>query len=100
MVELPVVVWNLQASRAFKSYYEHILETSPQNATQVQQGITEIVDQLPENPERYPLDKYKQDNPGNYRALEKFSLRVSYRYDEKEIRILRVRHVKQRPKPH
>ena len=98
MVELPAVVWNLQASRAFRGYYERIREESPQNARQVQQGITKLIDQLPENPERYPLDKYKQNNPGNYRAFEKYSLRIAYQHSEKEIRILRVRHVKQKPK--
>ncbi len=98
MVVFPPVIWNLKASQALRRYYEHIWKESPQNARNVQQGITKLVDQLPENPERYPLDKYKQNNPGNYRAFEKFSLRIAYRHSEKEIRILQVRHVKQQPK--
>ncbi|WP_209332753.1 type II toxin-antitoxin system RelE/ParE family toxin [Lunatimonas salinarum] len=54
---------------------------------------------MPKQPERYPLDRFKQDNPDNYRAFEKFSYRIAYRYTDKEIIILRFRHVKQEPKP-
>jgi len=98
MVELPRVVWNLSASQAFRRYCADIQQDSPQNAQRVQQGISDMVDQLPQHPERYPLDKFKQNNPGNYRAFERFSLRIAYRHTEKEVRILRCRHVKQRPK--
>lgn len=97
MVKRPEVVWNLRASRAFRSYCDRIREDSPQNAQYVQKEITDAVDQLLINPERYPLDKYKLSNLGSYRAFEKLSLRIAYRYSEKEIRILRCRHVKQKP---
>ncbi len=93
-----MVVWNNRASVYFKSAYERTKEESYKNAEMVKEGISKIVDGLPDNPEKYPPDKYKKNNTGNYRAFEKYSFRVAYVYTEKEIRILRVRHVKQEPK--
>jgi len=66
----------------------------------VRAEIMKAVDELPLNPEKYPPDKYKKDNPGNYRAFEKYSLRVAYKHTNEEIRILRIRHVRQEPKPY
>ena len=94
----PEVVWNSRASAYFKKAYEHIKENSYSNAEKVREGITKMVDSLPDHPEKHPPDKYKKDNKGNYRAFEKYSYRVAYKYTEKEIRILRIRHVKQEPK--
>ncbi len=37
------------------------------------------------------------NNPGNYRAFETNNYRVSYRYDEKQIRVLCIRHIRQKP---
>lgn len=100
MSKLPVVNWNLQASKRFKKIYDQILEDSFSGAQKVRNEINAVIDILPDNPEIYPLDKYKRDNPGNYRAFEKHSYRIAYRHTEKEIRILRIRHVKQEPKKH
>ena len=93
-----VVVWNNRASAYFKKAYEQIREDSYSNAEKVREGVTKIVDNLPDHPEKHPPDKYKKNNKGNYRAFEKYSYRVAYKITEKEIRILRVRHVKQEPK--
>jgi plasmid stabilization system protein ParE len=95
---LPVVVWNNRASASFKKAYEHIKEDSYSNAEKVRVGITKIVDGLPGHPEKYAPDKYKKNNKGHYRAFEKYSHRIAYKIKEKEIRILRIRHVKQEPK--
>ncbi len=93
---LPVVNWNNQAALSLKKAYDRILKESYSNAALVKNGIRELVDSLPENPEKYPPDKYRKNNPGNYRAFEAYSYRVAYRYSE--IRILRLRHVRQEPK--
>ena len=94
----PEIIWNKKASVYFRKAYDRIKEESPDNAEKVKDGITEIVDSLPDNPEKYPPDKFRKSNPGNYRAFEKYSYRVAYKHTEKEIRILRIRHVKQEPK--
>lgn len=96
----PIVSWNKSAYVSLQKACEYIKKTSPANAEKVKENILAITRRLPEHPEKYPLDKFKKDNPGNYRAFEKYSYRVTYRHTEKVIKILRVRHVKQEPKPY
>ena len=98
MNEFLVVNWNLGASKRFKKIYDEILKDSFINAENVKKEISAIIDKLPEYPERYGLDKWKRDNPGNYRAFEKYSYRITYRHTDTEVRILRIRHVKQEPR--
>lgn len=98
--KLPVVSWDKRAYISLQKAYAYIAKSSPKNAEKVKEAILSTTRRLPEHPERYPLDKFKHNNPGNYRAFEQFSLRIAYRHNEKEIRILRCRHVKQRPKPY
>ena len=100
MVKGRLIVWNLLASKQLRKIYHHILTESYQNAEMVKSGITKAVDSLAGNPEKYPPDKFRMKNTGQHRAFELFSLRISYRYNEKEVRILRLRHVKQEPKIH
>ena len=94
----PVIIWNNRASIYFKKAYHQIKEESYTNAEKVREGITRIIDRLPHHPEKYPPDKFKKSNPGNYRAFEKYSYRIAYKHTIEEIRILRIRHVKQEPK--
>lgn len=94
----PLIVWNKRASTYFRKAYEKIKEESYANAEKVKEGIINIVDKLPNHPEKYPADKFKKNNRGDYRAFEKYSFRVAYKFTEKEIKILRIRHVKQEPK--
>ena len=96
----PKLNWSNQAFHRLKKIYEEVLQESYTNAEKVRSGIVKIVEQLPSHPGKYPLDKYKKDNPGNYRAFEKYSYRIANKHTDKEIRILRIRHVKQEPKTH
>ncbi|MBX2901128.1 MAG: type II toxin-antitoxin system RelE/ParE family toxin [Cyclobacteriaceae bacterium] len=94
----PVVVWSNSASHYFRKAYDYIHKESEPNAQKVRAGIIRTIDELVDNPERHPPDKFKKNNSGNYRAFEKFSFRITYKLSETEILILRVRHVKQEPK--
>ncbi len=93
-----VVRWDKSAYAAFQKIYEYIREESPANATKVREEILKITARLGDNPAHYPPDKFKKNNPGNYRAFEKYSYRIAYQHTENEIKILRIRHVKQEPK--
>ena len=99
MVRKPklVVAWDKPAYSSLQLAYDHIKEGSLANAEQVLEGILKITVGLPDHPEKYPRDKFKKNNPGNYRAFEKYSYRVAYKITEQEIIVLRVRHVKQEP---
>jgi plasmid stabilization system protein ParE len=92
-----IVRWDRAAYKALQKIYEYIRQDSPINAEKVRSEILMIVSQLPSHPKRYPLDRFKKNNNGDYRAFEKYSIRVAYLTNDKEIIILRVRHVKQEP---
>lgn len=94
----PEVVWNKVAEASLKKAYQQIKEDSLKNAEKVRNEILSATRKLADLPEMYPPDKFKKSNPGNYRAFEKYSYRIAYRHSEREIRILRVRHVKQEPR--
>ncbi len=94
----PEVVWNKVAEASPKKAYQQIKEDSRKNAEKVRNEILSATRKLADFPEMYPPDKFKKSNPGNYRAFEKHSYRIAYRHTEREIRILRVRHVKQEPR--
>jgi plasmid stabilization system protein ParE len=64
----------------------------------VHSEIINTIDGLISAPERYPLDKYKLENKGDYRAFELHSLRVAYFVGNDVIRILRVRHTSREAK--
>ena len=95
-----IVSWDKEALLSLQKAYDFISNDSLANATKVRDTILKIVRSLPDNPEKFPPDKFKLNNKGNYRAFEKFSYRLAYRFSDKEIKILRVRHVKQEPKTH
>ena len=100
MVKKPkaIVTWDKAAYQSLQKAYDYISKDSLQNAEKVRGNILKIIRGLPDNPERFPPDKLKVNNKGNYRAFEKFSYRIAYRFSEKKIKILRIRHVKQEPK--
>lgn len=93
-----VIVWNKRPSEFLLQALRRIGEDSLIQAERVEEGLLTSIAGLVKNPERYPPDKFKKHNPGNFRAFEKLSFRVAYKFTESQIRILRIRHVKQEPK--
>jgi plasmid stabilization system protein ParE len=91
------IIWDKAAKAQLKKEYNRIIKESLQGAETVKNGILESIDEIPEEPYRYPPDKFKKDNPGNYRAFEKYNFRIAYKVTEENIQILRVRHVKREP---
>ena len=93
-----LIVWNQAALVSLENALQRIATNSPLQAERVEQAVLSKLQEIVRNPEHYPPDKYKKDNPGNYRAFETHNYRISYRHNEQEIRVLRIRHVKQKPK--
>lgn len=92
-----MVVWNSEALFQLKAIYEFIRLDSERSARKVKSDIDALITKLPIQPEAHPIDKYKLDNDGTYRAFEKHRYRISYRVQEAEIKILRIRHTKMNP---
>jgi len=74
-----VTVWSKRAKNELTKAFEYISLESPQNARKVVETIVDLTLALPENPLKHPLNKYKTNNDGAWRAFEKYHFRVSYR---------------------
>jgi len=92
-----VTVWSKRARAELQKAYLYILLDSLQNAEMVRDEIIDLTIDLPNHPEKHPLDKFKKDNDGTWRAFEKHHYRISYRITPMEIRIVRLRHTSKSP---
>ncbi|MBS1605417.1 MAG: type II toxin-antitoxin system RelE/ParE family toxin [Bacteroidetes bacterium] len=89
--------WDRRALKQFNKAILYIAEDSVQNAETVSAEIISSIEGLLDRPEKYPPDKYKLENDGNYRAFELHRIRVAYYVGVDVIRILRVRHTSREP---
>jgi plasmid stabilization system protein ParE len=92
-----MIKWNKRAVKQLDEAMERIEKESPINAEKVKREILLKIDAIPEHPEKHNPDKYKTNNDGSFRAFEMHHFRVSYRYKNNEIRIIRLRHTKKNP---
>ena len=92
------VVWTKRSQQHMKKAYDYISEESQQNAVKLLEDIVAAVNKAISNPGFYGPDKYKKNNDGSYRAFEKHHYRIAYRFSDKIIRVLRVRHSSMEPK--
>ena len=92
-----LIVWNASALERFADELESLAQSSYSQAERLEEAILSSLQLATDMPERYAKDKYKQNNPGHYRAFETHNYRVLYRYDKKQIRVLRIRHIRQKP---
>lgn len=91
------VTWGFEAKEQLREIYGHIRKESAQGAKKVKDAILARARELPSNPYMYEQDKYKIDNPGNYRAFVVYSYRIAYKVTEENILILRIRHTSREP---
>jgi plasmid stabilization system protein ParE len=95
-VRWEIVVDNV-AKMHLKEAYEYIKYDSPQNAVKVLARITASISKLAKDPQKYPPDKYRQNNDGSYRAYEVNRYRITYKISPPQIRIIRIRHTSREP---
>jgi|SRR3569833_1223629 len=67
-------------------------------STEVETSILSKVQALLSNPIFHPVDKFKNQNDGSYRAFETYNYRISYRLQKNLIKIIRIRHTSRRTK--
>ena len=94
------VEWHAAASIHFNELLEYLYEESEAATSIVGNAILDEIEQLPNYPEAHPLDRFKKNNNGKYRACTIYSYRVSYYIDEQAIYILRIRHTSREPLEH
>jgi plasmid stabilization system protein ParE len=92
------LIWSKRATNSFGKILDYIESDSIQNAEKVALEVLQKVKYAAKHPEFYNRDKYKTENPkGAFRAFEIYHIRVSLYFDEKVVRVVRVRHTKQKP---
>ena len=97
-MEERTVIWTARAKDQLRSVYKHIAKDSILQADKVFDEIKASANKTTTNPERYPPDKYKTNNKGNYRAYEIYRYRISYRITKQTIYVVRLRSTDKNPK--
>jgi plasmid stabilization system protein ParE len=92
-----VTIWTPGAEAQLLKAYLHIYKDSPKNAQKVKDQIIDLSLDLPKNPERFPLDKFRRNNDGTFRAFELHRYRLSYRIQKNSILVIRLRHTSMTP---
>lgn len=93
------VIWSKSSlKQLFKIHADVLKESDSLNiADKLLDDLLTSSEMLEDQPKLYPLDKYRKNNKGNYRAYEVHSYRISYREFKENIRIVRVRHTSRKP---
>jgi plasmid stabilization system protein ParE len=91
------IIWRKPAILYLENAIDYIRKDSVKNADTVANAILAAVEKAARFPEHFPLDKYKLNNTGSFRAFEMYSFRISFYCNEEIIRIVRTRHTKQKP---
>ena len=80
-----------------KEYYDHIRKDSLVAARNMKNEIISATKQLGDHPEKFQLDEFYPDNPGNIRRFYKWSYRIIFEVKEHSIDILNVIHTSKEP---
>jgi len=94
------VTWTRYARVQLKEVYNYVKGDSVVNAEKVRKRIFAATSSLSLHPKKYPADKDRINNDGNFRAFIVYRYRISYQIQEAEILILRVRHTSMEPLPY
>ena len=94
------VEWNREASLHYHDLLEYLYNESETAAAIVGNAILDEIEKLATHPTAQPLDRFKKNNDGNYRACIVYSYRISYYADGNIIYILRIRHTSREPLEH
>lgn len=92
------VKWPQKAQNQLGKIHRYILKDSFQNAEKIKADILASTRKLTAYPEMHPLDKYRKNNDGSFRAYEIHRIRIAYRVTKNEIIITRIRHTSMEPK--
>lgn len=91
------IVWSNLAKQSLKEYYDYIRKDSLAAAIKVKKEIISATKQLEGNPEKFQLDEFYPNNPGNIRRFYKWSYRIIYEVNKDSIDILNIVHTSREP---
>lgn len=91
------VIWSERAKQSLRDHYDYIKADSVSAAQKVKSEIIEATKGLSAYPEKYQLDEFYPNNPGNIRRFFCWSYRIIYQINDSTLAILNVIHVSQEP---
>jgi plasmid stabilization system protein ParE len=92
------IIWRKSALQYLEKAIDYIRTDSEKNAAMVANAILANIEKAARFPKHFPRDKYRlNNNTGLFRAFEIYSFRVSFYCNAETIRIVRIRHTKQKP---
>ena len=90
------IIWRTAAVIYLENAINYIREDSVKNADTVANAILSSIEKAAGFPEHFPPDKYRLNNSDSFRAFEIYNFRVSFYFNAEIIRIVRIRHTKQK----
>ena len=91
------VIWANKAKEQLKEIYKYIKKDSEKGAKEVRTSIIASTNILNTGKEIYKADTLKLNNNGEYRAYVIYSYRITYKIENSQILILRIRHTSREP---
>ncbi len=91
------VIWTETSRKQLEEIYLYIAEESIIQADRIFTKLVNSTSLLNKYPFKYPADKYKLNNKGDYRAYEIYHFRITYRIVQSVIYIVRIRSTYQNP---
>ncbi|MDO8928071.1 MAG: type II toxin-antitoxin system RelE/ParE family toxin [Bacteroidota bacterium] len=89
--------WDRLAKDNLDAIYNYIAEDSLLAARKVKKELVNIASSLNNFPEKFSVEEYLADVPGNYRSVSKWSYKIIYEVTNECIIIADVFHTSQHP---
>lgn len=93
------IIWDQEALKSLQEILAYLNKQSDQAPRLVKKSILQQLELIKKNPFLYEMDKLKDPPNRSFRAFIVFSFRISYQVkaENKQLRILRIRHTSQDP---
>ena len=94
--KLPIL-WDRLARESLNDIYEYILRDSAQNARKVKKELIKLAGSLNDFPDKYSREVFLEEEPENYRSVNKWSYKIIYEVTDEAIIIADIFNTTQHP---
>ena len=91
------IVWSVNAANDFEQILEYLSENVPEAVDNVHDAIMNTIGSLATGYNHHPDDRLKSNNDGTFKAAIQYTYRISYKVDQVNVNILRIRHTSREP---
>ena len=96
--KVKIIIWSKNASIQYYKILKHLKENAPESIDLVGNSILDLIESLSTQYNHYPLDRFKKNNDGTFKATFVFSYRISFKISHNSVNIIRIRHTSREPK--